>query len=424
MSQVRSKTPSSSDLTSGKDGRRKNSRISPMGDDKTGSPVQTPARPRAQSISCSRLTAFMAGSPRPPTRASQRRASQKLPMTTSPRLTVPTRSLSHRISNTSGSGKRLSPATVEAARLALAARAEYSKRRSSKSLEKAAFFIVTKEGEEPCRLDDLELAVLLHKSSKEKSSRPSTPAAGSGKSIPTGLDDQNDTDARSTTSITPVGTPATPVSIASRSPKRKSGGSSGSGHTRSSSRRNKRISSMSSDASNDQQLLHMETETLAPRNGERRRSQFSHRIGSVEIEEQSPFERELNGTGNGASPGAPNEATNEESELILKQALTSKPASFVSLAIVGVIMLSGTCAFLLSYALGRGESWSLIGSSVMGVGCLFLLFGVCWYLANTTRERTRNLEGNNVEIRMIDSDQLARIIRKGTCVKTFTVQAV
>jgi len=99
---------------------------------------------------------------------------------------------------------------------------------------------------------------------------------------------------------------------------------------------------------------------------------------------------------------------------------TEKP-SVIKFAVAGVVMLAGTCAFVLSYIFGRGETWTLVGSSVMGVGSLLLVLGVCWYLSSTTADGGEG--AGRVEIRVVDQIQLAKLIKKGACVQTVTVQA-
>ena len=62
----------------------------------------------------------------------------------------------------------------------------------------------------------------------------------------------------------------------------------------------------------------------------------------------------------------------------------SKPVSPLSLVVAGLVMLTGTCAFLVSFALGRQGSWTLAASVVMGVGAVLVFSGLCWYLAHTS----------------------------------------
>ena len=59
--------------------------------------------------------------------------------------------------------RRLSPAAVEAARLAIAARQAYARRESSRSMGETALFIVTHDaGETQQTLNEQDVALLLH----------------------------------------------------------------------------------------------------------------------------------------------------------------------------------------------------------------------------------------------------------------------
>lgn len=95
----------------------------------------------------------------------------------------------------------------------------------------------------------------------------------------------------------------------------------------------------------------------------------------------------------------------------------------VKFVIVGVVMLAGTCAFFLSWILGRGEAWSLVGSTVMGVGALVVVLGVCWYLSITPTDGGEGGAGR-VEVRVVDQAQLATLIEKGVSVQTVTMQTI
>jgi len=304
-----------------------------------------------------------------------------------------------------GHTRRLSPATLEATRLALAARADYSKRRSSRCLEKATFYIVTKDDEE--KLDDLEMAVLINNSSRRESSgvRPGTP--GSHRSV--GADS---TGGAVGVWREPKRSPSATASISSgshtNSPKR----TPGQGHVHGHGHAQKlRLSSFSSDAATP-------TVPASPmlrifQGGGRKTSRVSADNDSF-LDIPDPYE-----------PGRQSRTSEGGSALItdpdggVKRTSGGK-TSVLKLAAAGVFMLSGTCAFIAAYVLARGETWTIVGSSVMGIGSLLVLVGICWYLAST-QDRVGD-GGDPVEIKMVDQSQLARLIKKGACVETVTVR--
>lgn len=100
----------------------------------------------------------------------------------------------------------------------------------------------------------------------------------------------------------------------------------------------------------------------------------------------------------------------------------SKPVSPVSLAIAGVVMLSGTCAFIVSFALGKHGNWTLAASVIMGMGAIAVFSGLCWYLAHTSAPpapvKDRNSNGSGVEIKVVDRKQMDNLIKKGVCVES------
>lgn len=386
-----------------------NSRISPMMPEAAHlfpAGGQSDVRPRAQS--CSVTPGRMSGaSPKSrsrrttSTRRSERRSSGRPSKgTASPQqLSVPASPLT-------GHTRRLSPATMEAARLALAARAEYSKRRSSRCLEKAAFYIVTKDDEE--KLDDLEMAVLLNKSRRESSGmRPGTP--GSHRSVGT-----DSIGGAAGGWREPKRSPSATASISSgshnNSPKR----TPGQGHPHGQGHAHKlRLSSFSSDAATP-------TVPASPmlrifQGGGRKTSRVSADNDSCAADHQDPYEP---GRQSRASEGCSALSGADPEGGGVKR--TSGKTSVVKLVVAGVFMLSGTCAFIAAYVLARGETWTIVGSSVMGIGSLLVLFGICWYLAST-QDRIGD-GGDPVEIKMVDQSQLARLIKKGACVETVTVR--
>jgi len=98
---------------------------------------------------------------------------------------------------------------------------------------------------------------------------------------------------------------------------------------------------------------------------------------------------------------------------------TRSPVKF---AVAGVAMLAGTSALLLSYALG-GSRWTLVGSTLMGLGSLVFVMAICWYLANTPgdQEDERRRCESAVQIHVVDERHLARLIKQGACVKNVGV---
>jgi len=102
---------------------------------------------------------------------------------------------------------------------------------------------------------------------------------------------------------------------------------------------------------------------------------------------------------------------------------TSQPTrSPVKFAIAGVAMLAGTSALLLSYVLG-GSRWTLMGSTLMGLGSLVFVMAICWYLANTPGDQDdeRRRCESAVRIHVVDERHLARLIKQGACVKNVDV---
>ena len=102
---------------------------------------------------------------------------------------------------------------------------------------------------------------------------------------------------------------------------------------------------------------------------------------------------------------------------------TSQPTrSPVKFAVAGVAMLAGTSAFLLTYVFG-GSRWTLIGSTVMGIGSLMFVLAICWYLANTPGDQDdeRRRCESAVQIHVVDERHLARLIKQGACVKNVGV---
>ena len=94
----------------------------------------------------------------------------------------------------------------------------------------------------------------------------------------------------------------------------------------------------------------------------------------------------------------------------------SKPVSPVSLAIAGVVMLSGTCAFVVSFALGKQGNWTLAASVIMGLGAVAVFCGLCWYLAHTSAPSAqKNNNSNGLEIKVVDRKQLENLMKKGVC---------
>jgi len=102
---------------------------------------------------------------------------------------------------------------------------------------------------------------------------------------------------------------------------------------------------------------------------------------------------------------------------------SSQPTrSPVKFAVAGVAMLAGTSAFLLTYVFG-GSRWTIIGSTIMGIGSLMFVMAICWYLANTPGDQDdeRRRCESAVQIHVVDERHLARLIKQGACVKNVGV---
>ena len=102
---------------------------------------------------------------------------------------------------------------------------------------------------------------------------------------------------------------------------------------------------------------------------------------------------------------------------------SSQPTrSPVKFAVAGVAMLAGTSSLLLSYVLS-GSRWTLVGSTLMGVGSLAFVIAICWYLANTPGDHDdeRRRCESSVQIHVVDERQFARIMKQGACVKNVGV---
>lgn len=85
-------------------------------------------------------------------------------------------------------------------------------------------------------------------------------------------------------------------------------------------------------------------------------------------------------------------------------------------------MLAGTSALLLTFVFG-GLRWTLVGSTVMGVGSLVFVMAICWYLANTPGDQDdeRRRCESAVQIHVVDERYLAKLIKQGACVKNVGV---
>lgn len=79
------------------------------------------------------------------------------------------------------------------------------------------------------------------------------------------------------------------------------------------------------------------------------------------------------------------------------------------MVVAGLIVLAGMFTLLMSVLIG-GETWTIVGSSSMGLGSLFLVIGVCWYLAKT---KDSHEEEEGLEVRVVDARQLADLIKRG-----------
>ncbi|ESO08868.1 hypothetical protein HELRODRAFT_168786 [Helobdella robusta] len=533
------------------------------------SPSTSQTRPRAKSYSSfGRLTSFMAGSPRPPFKyyhhqQQQQHASAKKKETSKSKFafdinkkvrSTKTEALIEKYrrarsktvvsqskedveeeededendsdeeekeeEDEEGSKTRpMSSASVEeAARLALAARAKYSKQRNSKCLEKAAFFIVMDDKvksdhhpnnniSSPSQLENAENILLeaIQRQADEKirltpttksrlklgkprsrQPRPTFPHhhhhhshqlhhRGSSKSrlsVESKTSDQHDaispsdsvfskssatfdahisssaitpTDnclfkidttaitAASTTINTPEDflTPHEACSLEKLSEKKASLSSTTPAQIevklkkKSRKKSNKRSSTNSSGCSSNASLNERKKETISKLQHEKEKSSRLSQIDRLSSTVSSVFGQ--NGSSALLDPFTP------QVNPITTTSANSKPVSPLSLVIAGLVMLSGTCAFLVSFALGRNGPWTLAASVVMGFGAIAVFSGLCWYLAHTSAPATDQSKirlftsaGHpcGVEIKVVDRRQLDDLIKKGACVETISAANV
>lgn len=337
--------------------------------------------------------------------------------------------------------RRICPATMEATRLALAARAEYSRARVCKPLEKAAFLIVTKDGGE--RLDELEMAVInldhrkqqarskSSRSEAQKSTRETKDLTHDDQQRNAGGSDSTDNQQMKSSRIRWKSTRVDDL-----------------GSSRSSGRRHCHLStSMSTEAEpyslpgsppdhrlstekvpSPEKRTEVISEDIALRDISSSSSVHLKRAPTASIawQETPALSSEDVTTAEGRRPEAERGLWDESATPII--GASSSKASVLRLAAAGAIMLTGSCAFVGSYVVGRRESWKVLGSTIMSLSCLLLVIGVCCYLANTQPHSNRSNTGpggcnggSPVEIRVVDERQLAKFMKMGVHVETLTV---
>ena len=85
----------------------------------------------------------------------------------------------------------------------------------------------------------------------------------------------------------------------------------------------------------------------------------------------------------------------------------------LEMAVAGCTVLLGTGALLVAFMWGGDTSWTIVGSTCMSLGALFLVLGICWYLSKTRESE----QEERLEIRVVDANQMARLIKQGLSVK-------
>lgn len=85
----------------------------------------------------------------------------------------------------------------------------------------------------------------------------------------------------------------------------------------------------------------------------------------------------------------------------------------IEMAVAGCVILLGSGALLVAFMWGGDFAWTIVGSTCMSLGALFLLLGICWYLSKV-RE---NEQVQKLEIRVVNPNQMAQLIKQGFKVK-------
>lgn len=361
----------------------------------------------------------------------------------------------------SGRRRRISPATMEATRIALAARAEYSREaRDCKPLEKVAFLIVTKDGVE--KLDELEMALFsIDHNRKQQIGSDSSRTNEQRSATKTQEDSTHDDDDLQRAAVGKHSDGVQSVNQQVKSPrirlKSLRGDNLGSSPSTRCSEGRKGHQSMplSTEADPSSLLGSSPNDRLSTEKISLTKERTEVRAEAIALRDifssssnrwqraprplvawqETPSEDE-----DVTSPGGSRRSEqhrglrNESSASIVRTASSSSRVYYVlRLAAAGAIMLTGSCAFIGSYVIGRREGWAVLGSTVMGLGCLLLVIGVCCYLANThNRSHTggavggrggggggRSAEG--VEIRVVDQRQLDKFMKMGVHVETLTI---
>lgn len=339
------------------------------------------------------------------------------------------------------SRRKICPAAMEATRVALAARAEYSRRRPQTSLEKAAFLIVTRDGDE--RLDELEMAVI-----HDKSTTNQTTTVHRSKS-PRREPPERTNDSHPQRNSISDGTRKQLSDQDQRQRRRFSSADGDSHHHNSDGRRRHHhhrrcrgshsvLSSSHplSDPSSSASVTTLTTGaddaatddvTLADDNdddgGKIQDNNSSVKLETAKVPPASERKRPR-------KSGEPRRLSSDRwpqieggwprvSSRVVGLSSSSSRASVLRFAAASVVMLTGTCAFVASYVVGRRETWTLVGSAITSISCLLLVIGVCCHLANT-RDRSIGSPGS-VEIRVVDQEQLAKIVRMGLRVEDVTI---
>ncbi|ELU18593.1 hypothetical protein CAPTEDRAFT_214277 [Capitella teleta] len=85
----------------------------------------------------------------------------------------------------------------------------------------------------------------------------------------------------------------------------------------------------------------------------------------------------------------------------------------IELAFAGCVMLLGVGALLVAFMWSGDTAWTIVGSTCMSLGALFLILGVCWYLSKARDSD----QVEKLEIRVVNSNQMAQLIKQGFKVK-------
>ena len=91
----------------------------------------------------------------------------------------------------------------------------------------------------------------------------------------------------------------------------------------------------------------------------------------------------------------------------------TKKTPLMKIVIVCLALVGGVGA-LASTVSAAGATWTIVGSSFMGVGALLVVVGFCWQLS---KSKDHDLVDDRMEVRVVDARQLAELVRQGVQIR-------